>query len=172
MKKEARDKGEIGQITIEFLILVGLFVLILVSTSVPLAFWTTDDAMDVSLVADARYVTEELGTAAEGIGPGGRRNLTVYVPGYRSQGTVGGKPLINVTTILGTDGNSLTTRVDITRYHSDGTLKRNESYNFSRGLPGNGWKVYSGTTLGNVTEGNGRSYRVLVGWKSINFTRL
>lgn len=172
MKMEARDKGEMGQMTIEFVILVGLFILILVSTSVPLAFWTTDDAMDVSLVADARYVTEELGTAAEGIGPGGQRNLTVYIPGYRSQGTVGGNPFINVTTTMGTDGDSLTTRVDITRYHSDGTLKRSESYNFTRGLPGKGWKVYSGTTLGNVTEGSGRSYRVLVGWRNINFTRL
>lgn len=158
--------------TIEFIVLLGLFVLVLVGTSVPLAFRTTDDAVDVSLLADARYVTEKLGTAADGIGPGERRNLSVYIPGYRSQASVGGKPLINVTTTLGTDGDSLTTRVDITRYRSNGTLYRSEAYNFTRGLPGKGWKVYNGSTLGNVTEGYGRSYRVLVGWKNINFTRL
>lgn len=172
MKNEVRERDERGQMTIEFIILIGLFVLILVGTSVPLAFRTTDNAVDVSLVADARYVTEELGMAADGISPGGRKNLTVYIPGYRSQGSVGGKQLINVTTVLGTDGDNLTMRVNITRYRSDGTLDRRDSYNFSRGLPGKGWTIYNGGTLGNVTEGSGRSYRVLVSWRNMSFTRL
>lgn len=147
---------ERGQITIEAILLFGIFVTILFSISLPMAMKVKKEALEVSTVADARYTSEQIVTAANSIAyPGGRRTLEVYVPGDSEK---------NINTTISTDGSNLITTVLLP---GDGPKVINLS------LYGKEWVIYdSGGNPSNITENQGARYKFIICWKNITFTRL
>jgi hypothetical protein len=162
-----------GQLTIEFLILMGLFILVLVGTTFLFLLETTADAREVDIVSAARFAAEEISSATySASAPRSKRVLDVYLPGYRSAGVAsGGERLANISTILTTDGENLITEVRITRYYQNGSLKLQEEWNFSRRLYGSGWTLYSEGVSGGVQEEIGSRYRVYIRPGNLSFVR-
>ncbi len=145
-----------GQITIEAILLFGIFIIILVSISFPMAMKARKHSIEVSVVSDARYASEQIVTAANSIAyPGGRRTIEVYVPASREK---------NITTSISTDGSNLITTVSIL---GDTPKIINLS------LYGDNWAMYNSSgSSSNITETSGARYRFVITWKNINFTRL
>jgi uncharacterized protein (UPF0333 family) len=146
-----------GQITVEAILLFGIFIIILVSVSFPMAMKARKHAIEVTVVSDARYASEQIVTAANRIAyPGGRRTIEIYVPASRGK---------NITTSISTDGSNLITTVSI-----PGDTPK--IINLS--LYGDNWAMYNASSgsSSNITETSGARYRFVITWKSINFTRL
>ncbi|RLF57067.1 MAG: hypothetical protein DRN25_07110 [Thermoplasmata archaeon] len=144
-----------GQITIEAILIFGIFLLIIFSVSMPLAMKAKRQSLEVSTVADARYAAEQIVSLANSITfPGDKRTAEVYIPGDKGRGIntsmniVGGKYLI--TTVY---------------FEEDSPAVINLS------LDGNNWMLWSDGNIG-VFEDEGHRYRVEVSWGNITCTRL
>ncbi len=155
-----------GQITIEAILIFGLFVLIFLGVSVPLAFKARDMASDTGIVADARYAAEEITATANSIAvPGEKRTIRVYIPGFTSTGIAqNGEPISKAATSWRTNGTHLMVGISITRYRQDGTLKLAETYNITTQLYGKGW------TMTPFTESSGRWYSFAIYWRNITWS--
>lgn len=143
-----RDKG---QITLEAIFIFGMFILIFIGISLPLAFKAKDAANDVAVVSDAGYAAEQITSASKGVVmPGARRSMSVYIPGYSSRART-------IATTLSTDGESLVATVS-------GLSDGNKT--ITRSLHGSGWKIYNGSTgtEGSLTESAGRRYKFDITW--------
>ena len=162
---------ERGQITIEALLILGVFILILISVSLPTTFDAVDATRDVRVVSDARFVSEQIVAAANRITNSYEKDtVKIYVPGYSSPGnTPAGYPLIWIRTCIRTDGDVLNTTVLTTRYNEDGSINRNEVYSFTKDLPGDDWGLYIPNTTGSkpIYEEDGFSYTLEISWKNI-----
>jgi Flp pilus assembly protein TadG len=155
-----------AQITIEAILIFGLLILLFIGVSVPLAFKAKNMAADAGAVADARYAAEQIAAAANSIStPGEKRTINVYIPGSTSVGrAANGEPLTNITTTWSTNGTHLLVGIAIKRYHEDGTLKQDESYNIIKRLYGQGWSMPA------LTESSGRRYNFVLYWRNITWT--
>lgn len=159
-------RGNRGQITIEAILIFGLFILIFIGVSVPLAFKARDMASDTAIIADARYATEEIVSTANSVAvPGEKRSIRVYIPGFTSQGVAqNGQPISKTITSLSTNGTHMLVGISITRYRQDGTLKLAETRNITRKLYGQGW------TMPPISENNGRWYSFTIYWRNITWS--
>lgn len=159
-----------AQITIEAIILVGIFILILMGITMPMALKAQRTATEVSFASDAKYATEQILAAANSLSaPGAKRTIVVYVPGATSarNTTTNNKPFVNFTTYIATDGSSLITTVSMVRNNDDGSVFMSESYTYRSALYGSGWKMYnSAGTAANLSETVGRRYRFTITWES------
>ncbi len=158
-------KGERGQITIEAILIFGMFIIVLVGISYPLAFRVKATADDVAIISDARYATEQIGTSADSVvTPDSKRTIKVYVPGFKSTGnTTTNRPLIHIATRICTNGTDLITTILIARREPDGGYRRLETHNLSRKLMGANWTL--GTNV--IVEDIGKWYDIVVKWKNI-----
>ncbi|MEE8167989.1 MAG: hypothetical protein V3T58_03845 [Candidatus Hydrothermarchaeales archaeon] len=164
-------RNERGQITIEAIIIFGMFIVVLVGISWPMAFRVKAAANDIEIVSAARYATEQIASAANTVvTPGGKRTIDVYVPGFRSVGNTTNAspvPVIHIATrICSPDGANLITTVLIMRRKSDGTIKRQETHNFTRSLYGTGWS-FSAAGEDAIVEDIGKRYSITLYWKNI-----
>jgi hypothetical protein len=165
-------KEEKSQITIEAILIFGMFILVLVGISWPTALRIKTAADDVEVLASARFATEQIASAANTIvTPGGKRTIDVYVPGFRSKGNAtGGLPLISIVTRICTpDGENLVTTVRIVRRKSDGTIGRNETHTFNISLYGNNW-TFSAPGSDAIVEDKGKRYSLALYWRNITST--
>lgn len=167
--------NEKGQITVEAIILIGIFFLILLSITVPMLFYSKGAAEDVTVVSDARYAVESITSAVNSVvTPGSKRTIEVYIPAARSAGNVSGStPYINITTTMDTDGDVLIANVSIKRYRSDGTLRVDDVRTITRDLYGSGWVLFDNATQTEkgITEEIGKKYDIVITWKNITWTR-
>ncbi|MFQ5816084.1 MAG: hypothetical protein ACE5G7_06255 [Candidatus Hydrothermarchaeaceae archaeon] len=162
---------ERGQITIEAVLIFGLFIVVLVGISWPMAFRVKAAADDVEILTAARYATEQIASAADTIvTSGGKRTIDVYVPGFRSVGNTTGSPSVPlihiITRICSPDGKNLNTTVLIVRRESDGTIKRDETHTFNRSLYGTNWG-FSVSGDDAIVEDIGKRYTITLYWKNI-----
>lgn len=155
-----------AQITIEAILIFGLFILLFIGVSVPLAFKAKNMAADSGAVADARYAAEQIAMAANSIStPGEKRTINVYIPGVASVGKApNDEPLTNITTAWTTNGTHLLVGITIKRYQEDGTVKQDESYNIEKKLYGQDWNMSA------LTESSGRRYDFVIYWRNITWT--
>jgi uncharacterized protein (UPF0333 family) len=156
---------EKGQITVEAILILGFFMLIFIGVTVPLAFNARYSAIDTSVLADAKFATEQIaGAAGTVITPGSRRTIDVYVPGYKSGD-------INIGTRICTDGSYVNTTVAIDRGNAGMNQSRViESHNISSKLYGAGWSVSAPSGLTYISENSGKRYTIVIEYKSINST--
>jgi uncharacterized protein (UPF0333 family) len=148
---------EKGQITVEAVLILGFFILIFIGVTVPMAFDARNAGIDTTILTDAKFVTQQIATAASTvIINGSRRTIDVYVPGY-SAGS------INISTKICNDstGSYLNTTVNILR------TGINETHKLSSKLYGSGWNINSGSC---ITENIGRRYTVLIEYKNITMS--
>lgn len=160
-----------GQITIEAILILGMFIVLLLSVSLPNAFRAERYAMDVQFVSDAKYATEQIAAAANGIANTyEKKKISVYIPGFSSTATHNKKHDIHRgTRICSPDGSNLVTSVLIVRRDSSGTILQQDAYNFTTALNGVGWTITS-TTGDIILEDLGRWRDFEISWKSINAT--
>ena len=150
--------GEKGQITVEAVLILGFFIMIFVGVTLPMAFDARRAAVDTTVLADARFATEQIASAANTIVVNGsKRTIEVYVPGYNSGA-------IKIGTRICTDGSYVNTTVAIK--HS----KANEIHNISSKLYGSGWSLSSVSGTDYIAELNGTRYTLVFTYKSINST--
>ena len=74
---------DIGQISVEYLLLIVVVLIIISSVTIPLIGKSVDASNDVSNVADAKNAVNEIANAVNIIyanGPGAKRTLDVYIP--------------------------------------------------------------------------------------------
>jgi hypothetical protein len=162
---------ERAQITIEALLIMGVFILLLISVSLQNIFQAVDSTRDVQVVSDARFASEQIVNAANVISnPYEKKRLKIHIPGYSSPGTTSeGNPIIWITTCISTDGDVLATTIQIKRYGDDGNITQNDEYSFNRDLPGEGWEIYvpNATLSKPIYEDDGYSYTLDISWKNI-----
>ncbi len=148
---------EKGQITIEAVLILGFFILIFIGVTVPMAFDARNAATDTTIVADAKFATEQIAAAASTvITNGSKRTIDVYVPGY-----LGGSNNISTRICNDSTGSYLNTTVNI--QHTGVS----ETYNISSKLYGGGWSLNSGSC---ITENTGRRYAVVIEYKNITMS--
>lgn len=164
---------EKGQVTIEAILVLGMFVLLLFAVSVPTVFRAKGDAMDIQFASDAKFASERIATYASSvITSDERKKVEIYLPGYTSSGNASdNKPLLWMATCTATSGNLLNTTIAIVRRDSDSTVTMQETYNFSRRLGTGNWKTYvntgSGYQEGVIVEEIGRKYNITFSWENI-----
>jgi uncharacterized protein (UPF0333 family) len=102
-------KGEKGQITVEAVLILGFFILIFVGVTVPMVFNARDSAIDTTVLADAKFATEEIAAATnQVVVNGSKRTIEIYVPGNNGSST-------KIGTRICTDGLNINTTVGILR---------------------------------------------------------
>lgn len=164
---------ERGQITIEMILVFGMFVMLVFAVSVPTVFRGEKSARDIQFISDAKFATEQLATFAMSISnPHERRNVGIYMPGYTSAGNASNNlPIIRMVMCITTSGSVLNTTVAIVRRNSDGTVDMQETHGFSENLGGGNWKTYvntgSGYQEGVIIEDGGRTYNITLSWENI-----
>ncbi len=156
---------EKGQITVEAVLILGFFMLIFIGVTVPMAFNARYAAIDTSVLADAKFATEQIaGAAGTVIVNGSRRTIDVYIPGYKSGD-------INIGTRICTDGSYINTTVAIDRGSSGMNQSRViESHNISAKLYGTGWTLTNPDGGPHIAENSGKRYTIVIEYKSINST--
>jgi len=164
-------REERGQITIEAILIFGMFILILVGISYPLAFRVRADADDISLLSDARFAIEQIGAATDTITtPGSKRTIQVYIPGFKSPGnTSTNVPITHIATRICIDGNNMNSTVLLIRRQSDGTVSRLETHTFTRSLYSSNWGITS-SNIASIVEDRGRWHDITLTWQTINST--
>jgi len=148
---------EKGQVTIEAMLIMGMFMVLLVTVSLPIVFRTKTSARDVSLVADARYVTDQIANTANSIvHPDEKRTMDMYIPGFNSPDT-------SIPVTIGTDGGNLVTTVALPTGNETMTIE----------LYGSSWVMYDGSTgsQSNISEATGKRYTITLRWKNITYWR-
>ncbi len=164
---------EKGQVTIEMILIFGVFILIVFAVSVPTVFQGQRSAGDIQFTSDAKFATERLATFASSISNQyEKRTIELYIPGSTSAGNASdNKPLIWMATCTITSGSVLNTTVAIVRRSTDGTVTMQETYSFSKNLGGGNWKTYvntgSGYQEGAIAEDRGRTYDITITWENI-----
>jgi uncharacterized protein (UPF0333 family) len=148
---------EKGQITVEAVLILGFFILIFIGVTVPMAFDARNTATDTTIIADAKFATEQIAAAASTvIVNGSKRTIDVYVPGYS-----GGSNNISTRICNDSTGSYLNTTVNILR------TGVSEAHNISSKLYGGGWSFNSGSC---ITENTGQRYTVVIEYKSITMS--
>lgn len=151
----ASASNEKGQITIEAILIIGFFVFVFFSITVPLAFRSVDYARDLSVASDARYAFNEiLGAASSVVANGSKRTINVYIPGYKANASSQTR-----VTVVCTDGSTLYGKVIL--------AKNNEIKSFSAPLYGSGWSLGDANGISSIIEDTGRRHTITVTWKSI-----
>lgn len=164
-------RHERGQITIEAILIFGMFILVLVGISFPLALKAREAADDMAMLSDARYALEQIGTASDSvITPDGKRTIRVYVPGFKSEGnTTTNLPRVHIATRICTNGTDLKATVIVVRRDESGDYKRLETHEFTRGLYSSNWSLtFSGVNA--IVEDRGNWYDITVRWRNITST--
>ncbi|RMF91697.1 MAG: hypothetical protein D6733_00470 [Methanobacteriota archaeon] len=155
---------EKGQITVEAVLILGFFLMIFIGVTVPMTFNARYTSLDTTVLADAKYATEQIASAANTVVvDGSRRTIDVYIPGYR-----GGS--VRMATRICTDGNYLNTTVGIMHPRSGYNTTVIEAYNFSARLYGGGWSLTAPSGKNYILEDQGRRYTLVIEYKSINST--
>jgi uncharacterized protein (UPF0333 family) len=150
-------KGEKGQITVEAVLILGFFILIFVGVTVPMVFNARDSAIDTTVLADAKFATEEIAAATnQVVVNGSKRTIEIYVPGNNGSST-------KIGTRICTDGLNINTTVGILR---DGV---GESHDISAKLYSSGWSLTSPSTS-YILETSGKRYTIEIEYKSIEST--
>ncbi len=161
MKKKNGIKGmkdNRGQITVEAVLILGFFILIFFGVTVPMAFQARNAAIDTTVLADAKFATGQIASAAGTVlVNGSRRTIDVYVPAYQSN-------TIKIGTRICTDGTYLNTTVAINR---TGVA---ETHELSQKLYGSGWSLTSASGTAYIAENIGKRYTIVIEYKSINST--
>lgn len=151
-------KNNQGQITVEAVLILGFFILIFFGVTVPMAFQARNSAIDITALADAKFATEQIASAAGTVlVNGSRRTIDVYVPGYQSNS-------IKIGTRICTDGTYLNTTVAINR------TGVSETHELSQKLYGSGWSLTSASGTDYIAENVGKRYTIVIEYKSINST--
>ncbi len=148
---------ERGQVTIEAMLIVGMFMVLLVTVSYPLAWNSKTYAREVSIVGDARFVTDQIANAANSIvHPDEKRTIDVYVPAFNSPDT-------SIPVSITTDGNKLNATISI-----PGSAKT-----LSSELYGTGWAMFNGAngSEAGISETSGERYTITITWKNITYWR-
>lgn len=164
---------EKGQVTIEMILIFGVFVMLIFAISVPTVFRGERYARDIQFMSDAKFATEQLATFASSVSnPHEKRNVEIYMPGYTSAGNASdNNPLIWMAMCTTTSGSVLNTTVAIVRRNSEGTVTMQEVYSFSKNLGAGNWKTYintgSGYQEGVIIEDSGRRYNITISWENI-----
>lgn len=164
---------EKGQVTIEMILIFGVFILLIFAVSVPTVSRGEKFARDIQFISDAKFATEQLATLASSVSnPYEKRNVGIYMPGYTSAGNASNNlPLIWMAMCTATSGSVLNTTVAIVRRDSDGTVTMQETYSFSKNLGRGNWKTYvntgSGYPEGLIIEDRGRTYNITLSWENI-----
>lgn len=149
---------EKGQITVEAVLILGFFILIFFAVTVPMAFNAMNSATDATVLADAKFATEQIASAASAVVVNGsKRTIEVYVPGYNSSA-------IRIGTRICASGSYVNTTVAISR---SGVT---ESHNISAKLYGSGWNMTSVSGTAYIAEDRGKRYTLVITYKSINST--
>ena len=156
---------EKGQITVEAVLILGFFILIFIGVTVPMAFNARAAAIDTSVLADAKFATEQIaGAAGTVIVNGSRRTIDVYVPGYKSAD-------INIGTRICTDGAYINTTVAIDRGASGVNQSRIiESHDISAKLYGTNWTIINPAGGAYISESSGKRYTIVIEYRSLDST--
>lgn len=148
---------ENAQITIEAILIIGFFILIFFSITVPMAFKVAHYSRDLSVASDARFAFNEILSAANSVVVNGsRRTISIYIPGYNASD-------INETRITvicnNSDGSKLVGFVFL--------AKNREIRNFSSSLYGSNWQVSDASGDNKIMEIAGRRHVITVEYKKI-----
>jgi len=144
------EKNEQGQITIEAILIIGFFVLIFFSITVPLALRSADYARDLAVASDARYAFNEIASAANSVVVNGsKRTIEIYMPGYK---TTSGS--VERVTVICASGSTLYGKVIL----GGGS----EVKSFNATLYGSGWTVKDKNGISNIVEDRGRRHTITV----------
>jgi len=136
-----------GQVTIEALLIIGFFLIVLIGVSVPMAWESKRTAIDVTSVADAKFAVEQIASAASSVTtPGSKRTIEVWVPAYSARSIS--------TSITLEGGKNMTATVSL----PDGDRVIRKS------LYGGGWTLDPATLT--VSSGRGARYTAVVAWSS------
>lgn len=164
---------ERGQVTVEMILIFGLFMVILLGVSVPSVLKGERYARDVQFVSDAKFASERLATIAGAISnPYEKKTVEIYMPGYTSTGnSTDNKPLMWMGSCTSASGSVLNTTVGMVRRKSDGTVTLQDTYSFTRNIGAGNWKIYvntgSGYQEGVLIESGGRRYNLTISWENI-----
>lgn len=152
---ENMASNEKGQITIEAVLIIGFFVFVFFSITVPLAFRAVGAARDLSVASDARYAFNEILSAASSItANGSKRTINVYIPGYNAASASEKR-----VTVICASGSTLYGKVIL--------AKNNEIKSFSAPLYGSGWALGDANGSSNIIEDTGRRHTITITWKNI-----
>ena len=164
---------ERGQVTIEMIFIIGVFMLLLFSVSIPSVMKSERYAREVQFTSDVKFANERLATAASVISnPYEKRSIEIYMPGYVSVvNSSDNKPLMWMGMCTEASGSVLTTTVAMVRRQTDGTVILQETHSFTRDLGAGSWKIYintgSGYQEGALVESTGRRYDFTLSWENI-----
>lgn len=154
-----------GQVTIEALLIIGFFIIILIGVSVPMAWDTKRTAEYVTAVADAKYAVEQIASAANGVvTPGSKRTVEVWIPAYSPK---------SVKTEIELDAGGGNITATVTLPDGDREIKTE--------LYGGGWTLVDAGTCGDdtadtkltVDSGRGERCTATITWdgtKTITFS--
>lgn len=162
---------ERGQVTIEMMLIFGMFILLVVAVSLPTVFEGARHAGDVQFVSDTKFGTERLAAIASSItNPYERKNVEIYIPGYLTDAN-SAPPLVFKGTCIETDGRYLNTSTIIMRWDDECRDTGEEDYMFSKNLGVGNWKIYvkNGSIYqeGALIETTGRWYNLTISWENI-----
>ena len=164
---------ERGQVTVEMILIFGLFMMLLIGISVPSVLKSERYARDVQFVSDAKFASERLATIAGAISnPYEKKNVEIYVPGYTSAvNSTDNKPLMWMGSCTSASGSVLNTTIGMVRRESDGTVTLQETHSFTRDIGGGNWKIYVNTGSGYqeraLIESSGKRYNFTISWENI-----
>ncbi|MBU2559535.1 hypothetical protein KKA03_01415 [archaeon] len=164
---------ERGQVTVEMILIFGLFMMILIGVSVPSVLKSERYARDVQFASDARFASERLVTYAGSISnPHEKKTVEIYMPGYTSSAnSTDNKPLMWMGMCTSISGSVLNTTLGMVRRTSDGTVTLQETHNFVRDLGSGNWSIYVNTTSGFqkgvLIESIGKRYNITIQWENI-----
>lgn len=162
-----------GQITIEMILIFGLFILLIFTVSFPTALLGDKNSREVQIASDAKFASDRLATFAASISnPSEKRNVEIYIPGFTSAGNASNdKPIIWSAVCITSDGSFLNTSIAIIMRTKDGTITKQETYSFSKNLGRGNWKTYvntgSGYSEGVIVEDRGSRYNISISWENI-----
>ena len=74
---------ERGQVTIEMILIFGMFLLLIFAVSIPTVLQSGRAADDVQYVSDVKFATERLATFTSSVShPDEKKNVEIYMPGF------------------------------------------------------------------------------------------
>jgi hypothetical protein len=164
---------ERGQVTIEMIFIMGVFMLLLFSVSIPSVLEGGRYSKEVQFTSDAKFANERLATALGMLSnPYEKRSIEIYMPGHDSPfNSSDNKPVVWMGMCTEASGSVLNTTVAMVRRQADGTVIMQETYSFTRDLGAGNWKIYintsSGYQEGVLVESAGRMYNFTLSWENI-----
>ena len=164
---------ERGQVTIEIILIFGMFLLLIFAVSIPTVLQSGRDADDVQYVSDVKFATERLATFAASVShPDEKKNVEIYMPGsYVGNFSDPSTPATLRAMCIDADGRSLDAIAAIIRQGSEGFIVQEDDYEFSKNLGAGDWKIYvntgSGYQEGALYEYGGKRYNLIISWENI-----